>query len=291
MSGRGDPARRLRRALALAFVVTVAAGVRAAEPAHAQSVTRVYAVQNRNADDLLPLAETALGGEGRAVVDRGTNSLVLLGTERAVADAMSVLQQQDRRLRSVVLRYESRSARDLEAAGFDVAWSAGSGPVRIGNVRAPDDLQGAVIRGGARSGERARELSGTLRITEGERGRILTGSAAPVTTRSVTPGWGAPVVTESTQWVSAESGFEASVRILGSGQVRVELVPFDASMVRGGAVRSNEAATTVVIEPGSTVAVGGIQRAGASRRVDVPTGARAERSREDLVLLLSAEVD
>src|SRR5262249_42676935 len=60
--------------LALALVL--------ARPAAADSV--VYRPRSRLAEELLPLADAALAGEGRAVVDPGTNSLVLLGPRPAL---------------------------------------------------------------------------------------------------------------------------------------------------------------------------------------------------------------
>ena len=258
--------------------------------AAAGAATRVYAAQGRPAEELVPLAETALGTAGRAVVDRATNSVVLIGDEGAVAEAYALLERQDRRLRSVVLRYESRSLAELEAAGIDVDWSVDAGGVRVGNVVRPRGGSGARILGGASRRERGQELAGVLRIAEGESGRLLTGSAVPVTRRTVQRGRLGPTVTESTQWVNADSGFDASVRILGDGRVRVELQPFEAD-VRDGRIRSAEAATTLVISPGETVALGAIDRASTSRGIDLPSGAHAARARGERVLLLGAEVE
>ena len=77
-------------------------------PAAAQ-VMRVYEVRYRTAEDLLPIAETALSGEGRAVADTRTNSIVLSGTRQAVDGAVALLASLDVRTRSVSIRYESRT--------------------------------------------------------------------------------------------------------------------------------------------------------------------------------------
>jgi type II secretory pathway component GspD/PulD (secretin) len=282
----------VRRLRWLALLLVAALAVLAA-PALARDVTKVYRPQHRSAAELLPLVEAAMGGEGRAVVDAQTNALVLAGPSRAVADALVVLAQQDRRLRTVVLRYESKSTRELEAAGIRVAWSAGSGGVRVGNVLWPGSGSGAVVAPEGRSVTRTSGFAGTLRLVEGGSGRLLTGTSAPITTRSVHPGFGGRgvVVHESTEIVNADTGFDASARILGDGRVEVALDPYEASLDTSGRVRRSEASTTVVLEPGKTFAVGGLDRTTSSHGIDLPTAAGAERTREERVLLLGAEIE
>ena len=67
-------------------------------------MVHVYEVRHRVAEELLPLAETAMAGEGRVAVDRRTNALVLSGSRQAVASALSLLGALDVRARTVVLR-------------------------------------------------------------------------------------------------------------------------------------------------------------------------------------------
>ena len=66
-------------ALALSLLLFSLAAARAEGPA-----VEVYKVANRTAAELLPLAETAMAGEGSAALDAGTNSIVLLGPRSAV---------------------------------------------------------------------------------------------------------------------------------------------------------------------------------------------------------------
>ena len=46
-------------------------------------------------EELLPLAEVAMGGEGSAALDSGTNSIVLMGPRSTVERTVSLLRQQD----------------------------------------------------------------------------------------------------------------------------------------------------------------------------------------------------
>jgi type II secretory pathway component GspD/PulD (secretin) len=276
--------------VSLRLVLLACAALSVALPAGAQ-VMRVYEVRYRTAEDLLPIAETAMSGEGRAVADGRTNSIVLSGPRQAVDGALALLASLDVRMRSVVLRYESRSARELTSRGASIRWSTGAGPVRIGNVMwAGGDARVAVHvdEGTLRSGG---TLAGTLRVLDGQTGRIATGASVPVTTRRVQPGPAGPVWTESTSYVSADSGFEASPRILGDGRIELLLRPFDAQIQRDGSIRHSGAETRIVLEPGRTVALGGIVRDARAEQRSATSGNSAGRGSDENLLLVTAEID
>ena len=215
----------------------------AAAPAAAQ-VVRIYEVQYRSAEELLPLAETALAGEGRVSADRRTNSLVLAGSGDAVAErarAVGVARRaaaQRRAALRVAARERSRGAR----SPGDVARR---GALRVGSVVWPQAA--AALRVDDTREERTSSLAGQLRIMDGQTGRIATGASAPVTTRRVRDGRGGPVIVESTGYVTADSGFEARPRVLRDGRIELALRPFDASLRADGVVASSGAATTLLL--------------------------------------------
>ncbi len=244
---------------------------------------QVYKARHRVADELLPLAETALAGAGSAVVDHGTNSLVLMGPPGAIADALAVLEAQDRALRTVVLHYASRGRRELEREGVRVEWQAGGGSLRIGNV--VDPAAGSHVTAEAEGTAERRELAldGVVRILEGESGRIVTGTARPFVVHDASG--------TSTQWVSADSGFEARARILGDGRVRVELDPVQAHFEPNGDVARSGGRLAVELAPGRTLAVGGLSTSSRQERSDLLSGAERRQEDDDLLLLLRAEIE
>jgi type II secretory pathway component GspD/PulD (secretin) len=253
-------------------------------PASAQRRVEVYKVQYRTAEELLPIVQTLLAGNGSAAVDRGTNSLVLIGDPAAVGDALDLLGLQDRKLRTVVLHYDTKRVRDLEAQGFDVRWNVEAGDFRIGNVRRPPGSGSSVaVRADASDRQADERFSGLVRVMEGETGRIETGETAPFTSRDR---FGA-----NTQFVTASTGFEARPRILGDGRVQVDLAPFTGRFGRGGRIESSGASTVVTVAPGETVAVGGLDRARDGSRTELLSGAQEARTRDDSVLLLRVDVE
>ncbi len=263
--------------------IVLALGV--ASLALAAPQAEVYRAQHRTADELLPYAAGALGGEGRVVVDPGTNSLVLF-SERAdlLRSALALLAAQDRALRTVVLEYASQRASELAAAGLRVDWGvATGGGLRIGNLMVPAGDSRVQVAGRAQSARATGNLSGTVRILEGHSGRIAAGESVPVTTRGRH--------TATTTLVQADSGFEAHARVLGDGRVQLELRPFEAQFQADGRIATSEAATTLVLTPGKTVVIGGLAEAGGAASLDAFAGAQRESASDERVLSITARVE
>jgi hypothetical protein len=263
-----------RLALTLALALWCAAA-----PAHAERATHVYRAKHRLAQELLPIAQAGLGDAGSAVVDRGTNSLVLIGEPAAIEAALALLAAQDQRQRTVVLRYESRTIAELEASGVRVEWSVRSGGVRVGNARGESGL--ALLRRG-RSARESGSFSGQLRLVDGGSGRISTGTALPIVRRGRRG--------TSTEFVRAESGFEARARVLGDGRVRVRLFPFETQPGAGGSLDFSAAETEVELASGETAVIGELST-GATQRDAAPASRDDAEAREERVLLLTATLE
>jgi hypothetical protein len=271
-------------AFAARLLAAVVLLVACATPAGAAPQAEVYRARHRTAEELLPYAEAALGDAGRVVVDAGTNSLVLLAERpELLRGALALLAAQDRALRSVVLDYESRRANELEAQGIRIDWGVATGALRIGNLIVP--AGDARVRLAPRAaGERvSTSLAGSVRILEGHSGRIATGETAALTTRGR---W-----QDTTTLVAADRGLEARVRVLGDGRVQLELRPFEARFRGDGRLETSEAATTLVVEPGQTVVIGGWLEQGAAASLDAFAGAERTRTRDERVLAITARVE
>jgi type II secretory pathway component GspD/PulD (secretin) len=273
----------LRRLMLVGAVLLLAVA------ASAQSV-RVYKAKYRTAEELAPLLAGAVGGETHVVADRRTNAIVLSGSQSEIASALALLDTLDVRAHTVVLRYEARSASELAAEGVRVSWRAGSA-LRIGDVGWPSSPAALAIGVESQASHRTKNLVGQLRILEGQSGRIASGATLPITTRRVQHGRrGSTLVEEETSYVTAESGFEASPRVLGDGKVELALRPFDASLRRDGAVERTGADTVLVLEPGATVALGGMVREESVRQGTFSGGGASGGSQESL-LLVTVEVE
>ena len=237
----------------------------------------VYSPLHRLAAELLPLATTVLGDEGRAAVDEGTNALVLIGTPVAVARTLDLLRSQDVARRTIVLRYESRRRDELAAAGIRVDWSLGAGGLRVGSVVVPARREGMRVLSSARAREETGGFRGMVRVQDGQTAHIRSGSSVPVRTL------------DEVVFVEGQRGFAARPRVLADGRVRVELEPVDAEVDALGRTRFTVASTILTVRPGETVAVGEVAR----RTEGGEIGTRAldsRRSEEERILLLTVEL-
>ncbi len=243
----------------------------------------VYKAANRTAAELLPLAEAAMAGEGSAALDAGTNSVVLMGPSAAVERALALLRQQDQKRRTVLIRYESKRADELAAEQIRVDWSAGGESLRVGNVIFPTDRTGVRASGRVIQSNQEDSLAGTLRVLDGEVGHIGSGRQVPVRSRGI--------FTSQLAFVGAERGFTARPRILSDDRVQVEIQPTDDDVDDLGRVEFTGAATTVIVKPGETVALGGITRSTDGHREGSRVITASEVARRERVLLLTVDID
>jgi type II secretory pathway component HofQ len=269
--------------LALALV----AALLPATPAGAERRVAVYRAEHRVAEELLGVARTGMAGHGSVALDRGTNSLVLVGEPGAVAATLELLGSQDRGLRTVVLRYRAVQVRDLEEQGFDVRWTASAGDFRLGNVRVSRGSGSSVdMRAHGAMQHLADSFTGTVRVTEGASTRIETGTSVPLSTA---PGTGRGA--RSLEFVTAATGFEAGARVLGDGRVQVDHASFAGRLGRRGTIETTNASVPVIVTPGETIAVAGLGGTSQTSRESAVRGGQSEERRDETVLLLRADLE
>jgi hypothetical protein len=253
-------------------------------PASGAPQAEVYRAQHRAAEELLPYAEAALGSAGKAVVDPGSNALVLF-SERPdlLRSALALLAAQDRALRTVVLEYQMQRGSELASQGIRVDWGVARGPVRIGNLRVPAGGSRVEVAPHAASGRGSAGFASTVRILEGQSARIATGETAALRSRGRHG--------TTTTLVPADSGLEAHARILGDGRVLLELRPFEARLRGDGRIETAEAITTLTVEPGRTVAIAGISSGQGAASLDALAGAQSGSASEERLLLITARIE
>lgn len=284
-----QPMKRSPRRSGVAILTGLVLGVSLAlallpAAARAQRRVEIYEAKHRTAEELVSLAQAVMAESGGVEVDARTNALVLIGDAEAVEEALAVLSSQDRALRTVILRYDTRRVRELAAQGFQLRWTASTGELRLGDVRLAPDPGSAIRANATASTQRLVEtFSGVLRVGEGEATRIETGTIVPFATRGPSG--------SSTEFVNATTGFDAKPRILADGRVQVDLAAFARELRPDLAIDSMAASTLVTLKPGALVVVGSTGRAGTGSRADRFEGARAERRGDETVLLLRVDLE
>jgi len=243
----------------------------------------VYHPKHRTAEGLLPIVEVALSEGGSVAVDSHSNALVLVGSSTEIAQALELLALQDRPLRTVLIEHETRTARELEASGVRIRWSAGGQPVQVGNIAPGPGGSRVSVRLGEDAQRADGSQTGTLRVLEGAWGRISSGNEALLPIGSAR--------FPNAVRVAAQSGLEVRPRILGDGRVRLDLRPFQASLGRGGSVSHSGADTTLVVTPGETAVVGSLGGSRSERSASRLSGAGQRQQETQQLLLVTVTID
>ncbi|MCP5045486.1 MAG: hypothetical protein GY944_31030 [bacterium] len=244
----------------------------------AERTSEVYRPRHRLAEELLSIAQTALGEEGSAVVDPGRNALVLIGSQQAVAVALTLLERQDRALEIVRIRYRALDLRQLARVGLEIAWEGEVG-VGLGRVsRADASVEGRLLRTKA-----TQDFAGEVRVESGQEGWVGTGRAVPVSSRDHRGAYVAGVA-------QAQRGFTARPRVLGDGRIRLEIASRDSRVDDAGRVDFAGTTTTVVASAGETIAIGDLAQASRSQHASGRSWS-TRKSSEKRVFLLTLEIE
>ncbi len=212
----------------------------------------VYEPQHRIAAELLPFAEMALGPEGSARVDPRTDAIVLIGDEAHVQQALALLREQDTPMRMIVIRSSQISNADLLAQGLRIEWQGSHGWIVIGadyaakNPTVEMSLEpGLRVDWSEHAARHHHSFTTEVRVLEGSTARITRGTSVPYS------------VGGGTEYVSADSGMQTTARMTGNGKIHVDLRPFQAQPLQGGAIAHGSTASSVVLAPGEAVVIGG----------------------------------
>ncbi len=246
----------------------------------------VVPLRHRAAAELVPLVEASLGEESRVVADPATNSLVLFAPAAEAEALRRLVERLDRPRHSVVVRVESRTERALRSAGWRVVWSGGEA---LGTGRLTDSngdvASGEDPRAPTRVLATGREdvFATSLRILDGETGRIESGRSVPITDRSL--------LGTTTTVVEASSGLLVSPTVVSDDRVRLELAPYAGELDERARTRTLRSATTVELSPGEIVVLGSLtddlSRSGRGDTIRRGGGA----TRENTLWLISVDLD
>jgi len=182
MHGKDSPQRKsglIGLAMALFLCSGLAASVLSPEVCRAE--TAIIDVQYRPAQELLPIVESVLSGEGRVTAHTPTNSLVVTGRPETIRQVREVLARLDKPIQQVTVRvrFEEEGRQKDRAVSADVTVSGDDWRVSTGG-RQED---GVDVR--LRDESRRRTQSGETSVTvmSGTEAYIAVGEDLPVTDR------------------------------------------------------------------------------------------------------------
>lgn len=264
----------------LFILVVLAAPLRAARASAQEgdwTIERIV-VKHRFATNVGGPARAALSPKGTLVVDEGSNSLIVHDSPANVAAVRSLVSQLDVEPRSVTLRVRAVERRELERSRSDLH-VAGSTDSR-GETRV---AVGMVLGKGTTSS--SARTTQTVTVQSGQRAEIAFGGTQPV---EVGRGRGGSEV------AFRDFGERVTVEptVLGDGRVRVRLSPRSSTPVdpRSSLAHGARLDTEVVLGPGDSLVLGGIDQQGEGSSSAWPAGHASERRAESLVYVLDVSL-
>lgn len=244
------------------------------------AATEVITLQHRMADDVLPVARSVVGDQGR--VSSYGNQLIVNAPDAVVADLRQVLGQLDQAPRRLLITVTSQESGLFSESGHAVDGSIGMGDVRIRSGRGEGDNRVRIIRHSTASRD-----GGTQQVqaTEGYPALIQIGQSVPLTSSSIDP-YGQ--VHRSIEYRDVMQGFYATAQVNGD-RVQVTLSSQRDRAGRAGVVELQSTETRVNGALGEWLEVGGVSESAARNQNDI-TRHHATRGQQDYRLRLKVEV-
>ena len=224
----------------------------------AETIIEVITLYNRSASEIQPLISPMLEDTDRVMAD-GSNLIVKTTPER-LNEIKKFINNLDTRLNNLIITViQSRhtTAEELNAAA------------RV-NLNIPiDDLSkssGRITGHYDRAKiQNANESTQTIRTLEGNSAYITVGKTYPIQNVQIyNSGYGYPAVSTSTEFIDATTGFAVTPRlteqhpISGEQQVILDVSPWSDNVNVQGQIESQNVQSTIKINLGQWVELGGI---------------------------------
>lgn len=248
-----------------------------------QAATEVIPLKFRMAEDVLPIAESVVGDQGK--INAYGNQLIINAPASVINELRDVLAQLDNEPRQLLISIDSQNSATSGASGYSVDGSARAGNVEVqtgrGERNGRDQVR--IIRHSTTS-----EGGGIQQVqaTEGYPALIQVGQSVPITT-SGHDGYGQ--IYQQTQFRDVTRGFYATATIHGD-QVQVTISSHQDRMSssRPGGIDVQETNTSVRGKLGEWITLGGIDESASSSQSGT-LRRYSTQGRQDLSLRLKVD--
>lgn len=221
----------------------------------AQAASEVIALSYRTADDMLAVAQSVLGSEGR--VTAYGNQLIVNATPAKITELRTLINQLDVQPKRLLISVDTNDSSQQNDRGYQVDGSASVGGVDIeagqGEVNGRDQVR--IIRRST-----ANRSGGTQQIqtTEGYPALIQVGQSVPLTSTSIGP-YGQ--VYNQTQYRNVTQGFYVTATLSGDiVHVSISSNNDKLSQSQSGAIDIQSTDTRVSGRLGEWISVGGVNQ-------------------------------
>lgn len=210
------------------------------------AILEVMELQHRPAAEILPLMQPLLD-DGEQIVDNDFRLIVRSRPER-LESIRALVAKLDVRQRNLLISVLQNSLKSADQLNREAALSIRPNAIRMQGYQADTRLL-----------DDNRNLQ-QIRTLEGQAAHIESGEQRPIQNLTLYPNpYGYPAVGYSTQLQTASTGFAVIPRLVGNGEVVVEIEPWSEHFLRGGAIEQRNASTSLRTRLGEWIEIAGNQ--------------------------------
>lgn len=223
-----------------------------------QAATEVIQLNNRMGEEVLPVAESVLGGQGR--VTAYGNQLIVNAPDALIRELRQVVDQLDVAPKRLLISVDTQDLANSTAGGYRVDGSARAGDVEFETGRGEGGRdQVRIIRRSTNSRDGGIQQ---IQASEGYPALIQVGQSVPLTTQG-SDGYGQ--IYQQTQYRDVLRGFYATATVHGDRvQISISSSRDRLAQGRSGVVEVQNADTRVSGRVGEWITVGGIDESASS---------------------------
>lgn len=224
-----------------------------------QAATEVIQLNNRMGEEVLPVAESVLGGQGR--VTAYGNQLIVNAPDALIRELRQVVDQLDVAPKRLLISVDTQDSANSTAGGYRVDGSVRAGDVEFetgrGEIGGRDQVR--IIRRSTNSRDGGIQQ---IQASEGYPALIQVGQSVPLTTQG-TDGYGQ--IYQQTQYRDVLRGFYATATVHGDRvQISISSSRDRLAQGRSGVVEVQNADTRISGRVGEWITVGGIDESASS---------------------------
>lgn len=250
----------------------------------ALAATQVLTLQHRLAEDVLPVARSVLGSEGR--VTAYGSQLIVNAPEALIAELRQLLDQLDVPARRLLISVDTQERGSSSASGYRVDGTLRSGDIELetgrGEIGGRDQVR--IIR---RSTSIRDGGIQQVQASEGYPALIQIGHSVPLTTHG-SDAYGRSY--QHTQYRDVSRGFYATATLQGDRvQVTISSVRDRLDDQRPGVIATQNTETRVTGRVGEWIMLGGIDETAHADQEGL-LRRHATQSRQDLSIRLKVDV-
>lgn len=229
----------------------------------AEPLVEVISVYNRPASEIQPLLLPLLEYTDQIVANG--DSLIVKTTPERLQAITNLIRKLDKPLNNLlitVMQSRDATAEQLNAElGFEVN-------VPLRRSSGPNQFESRIYHQSSKiNSTNNNRNTQTIRTLEGATALIKAGNSYPMTQYQIYPGgYGYPGVAQSTQLVDATTGFTVTPTLVGQ-QVIMDVAPWSDKLNRQGQIQAQEAQTSLRVNLGEWVDLGGVDENGQSSNV------------------------